>query len=167
MDNATLESWYETYSKDVKRIVAKRHYNIPAHLMDDVVQETWVRLQRLVEDPSQINDPASYLITAARHVAHELNCRSRYQREHLPIETYFDELNNYENEPEVKCSQKEEQDKLLKLFKRLSIRQQQVLRLQFYEGKTYKEIADHLKISPRIVMRDIRHAYLFFREHMQ
>jgi RNA polymerase sigma-70 factor (ECF subfamily) len=41
----------------------------------------------------------------------------------------------------------------------LPYRQKQVLLLRVNEGLTYKEIAERLELSPRVVLRDLSRAY--------
>ncbi len=49
---------------------------------------------------------------------------------------------------------------------KLPFRQRQVLLLRVNEGLTYKQIADRLKLSSRVVLRDLSRAYSQLRTRL-
>ncbi|OHB77092.1 MAG: hypothetical protein A2Z34_07225 [Planctomycetes bacterium RBG_16_59_8] len=104
------------------------------HLAGDVVQETFLRLCRK-EERDEEDHIAEWLFTVCRNRAIDALRRGKYRRS----------LNGAEP-PETAVSspdtigKREEEDRMVKELEQLPKPQQEVLRLKFQEGLSYREI---------------------------
>lgn len=129
----------------------------PKSGVDDLAQEVFDRLRRYSDDTA-LDNPQGYLFRIAANVATEWRERS------LPRapndRSWIDQL---QIDPTEQSEQAGFQARVSKHMQAavntLPKRQRDVLLLHVNEGLTYKQIADRLGITYRIVLRDLTHAY--------
>ena len=107
-----------------------------------------------------IEYPQAYLFKMAANVAGEWAMRARHRRPH--DERWLTEL-HAESDPECEVEREAAHNRLRKALAGLPPRQREVLRLHYGEGLTRAQIADFLKLSERIVKRDLINAYCRLR----
>ena len=161
--NDRLATWFEAWRASMRRWVASRS-SVQAADLDDVAQEVFVRLLRYSDD-ALIEHPQSYLFRIATNVVNEWRERSRNSLPHddtwladLPIEC--------DNEPESTVENTLVNAQVRGAVARLPKRQREVLILHTKEDLTYKQIAKQLKLTPRVVRRDIARAYAQLRNEL-
>ncbi|HWK52348.1 MAG TPA: RNA polymerase sigma factor, partial [Steroidobacter sp.] len=90
--------------------------------------------------------------------ASEWRERARVSKPHDQV--WLEELQiEPDQEPENSVSQAGSDANVQAAVDKLPPRQRQVLQLRVNEGLTYKQIAERLELSPRVVLRDLSRAY--------
>lgn len=148
----------------MRRWVSSRSSIQPADL-DDVAQEVFLRLLRYSDD-AVVEHPQSYLFRIATNVVNEWRERARNSLPHDDV--WLADLQiEPENEPESSLEQTLVNAKVRHAVSRLPPRQREVLLLHIKDDLTYKQIAAKLKLTPRIVRRDIARAYAQLRGELR
>ena len=161
--NERLTQWFESWRGAMKRWLSSRSSMQSADL-DDVAQEVFLRLLRYSDD-AVVEYPQSYLFRIATNVVNEWRERARNS---LPHDDVW--LSDLQIEPDAEPESTVEHD-LVNQHVRLAVnrlppRQRQVLLLHIREDLTYKQIAAKLKLTPRVVRRDIARAYAELRSDL-
>lgn len=158
--NARLSEWFEAWRGAMRRWLSSRSSIQPADL-DDVAQEVFLRLIRY-SDETLVEYPQSYLFRIATNVVNEWHERSRNKLPHddAGLEALQEEPHR---EPENSTERTLVSSQVQMAVDRLPPRQRAVLLLHINDELTYKQIAVKLKVSPRIVRRDIANAYTQLR----
>jgi RNA polymerase sigma factor (sigma-70 family) len=161
--NDRLATWFEMWRVSMRRWVASRSSAQAADL-DDVAQEVFVRLLRYGDD-AVIEHPQSYLFRIATNVMNEWRERSRNRLPH--DDTWLADLQiEPDNEPESTTEHTLVDEQVRTAVSRLPPRQREVLLLHINDDLTYKQIAKQLKLTPRVVRRDIARAYAKLRTEL-
>ncbi|MDY6948363.1 MAG: RNA polymerase sigma factor [Pseudomonadota bacterium] len=158
--NERLTKWFEVWRGAMKRWLSSRS-SIQSADLDDVAQEVFLRLLRYSND-AVVEYPQSYLFRIASNVVNEWRERARNSMPHDDVW-----LADLQIEPEAEPESSVEQDFVSKYVRHavglLPPRQREVLLLHIREDLTYKQIAIKLKLTPRVVRRDIARAYAELR----
>jgi RNA polymerase sigma-70 factor (ECF subfamily) len=110
----------------------------------DVVQETFLRLHAQV--PAQVEGHlAQWLFTVCRRKALDV-CRQEQRMRTLVSQLPVSEADSRPG-PEAALEARESIERLLALLAQLPHREQEVLRLKFHHGQSYREIADLTGLS--------------------
>lgn len=155
-----LSSWFETWRASLRRWLSGRS-SVPSADLDAVAQEVFDRLTRY-SDQTLAEYPQSYLFHIAANVVDEWHERAGNSR---PAEDAWLKLLQRESD-ERAASHVEHtlvNEQLKDAVSKLPSRQRDVLMLHINEDLTYKQIASRLKLTPRIVRRDIARAYAQLR----
>lgn len=154
--NARLTQWFEAWRGAMRRWLSSRSSIQPADL-DDVAQEVFLRLIRYSNE-TLVEYPQSYLFRIATNVVNEWHERARNKLPHdeAGLEALVEEPHR---EPESFMERTLVDQRVRLAVDRLPPRQRTVLLLHINDDLTYKQIAVKLKLSPRIVRRDIANAY--------
>lgn len=133
--------------------------------VDDLAQEVFHRLQRY-GDYVAAENPQCYLFRIAANVANEWRDRSRVRQPH--DRGWLDELRiDPSDQPDNATFQSRVSRNLQTAVDQLPQRQREVLLLHVNEGLTYKQIADRLGVTYRIVLRDLTRAYASLRMRLK
>jgi RNA polymerase sigma-70 factor (ECF subfamily) len=147
----------------MRRWVSSRS-SIQAADLDDVAQEVFLRLLRYGDD-AVVEHPQSYLFRIATNVVNEWRERSRNCLPH--DDTWLADLQiDPDNEPENSVEHTLVNEQVRSAVGRLPPRQREVLLLHIKDDLTYKQIAAKLKLTPRVVRRDIARAYAQLRSDL-
>lgn len=158
-----LATWYDVWRTSMRRWVASRS-SIQTADLDDVAQEVFLRLLRYSEDVV-IEHPQSYLFRIATNVVNEWRERARNRLPH--DDTWLADLQiESDNEPESAVEHTLITAQVHTAVSRLPQRQREVLLLHLQEDLTYKQIAKQLKLTHRVVRRDIALAYATLRTEL-
>ncbi len=153
-----LAGWFRDLRAPLRRFISRRRF-LGAADVDDVAQEVFLRLLRY-DRAELVDDPRGYLFKVAANVASEWSMRAR---ERLPHESaWLDDLVD-ERDAVDDLHVAERDRKLRAALGWLSPRAQQVLRLRFTEDLTNEAIAERLKLTRRIVRRELVEAYARLR----
>jgi RNA polymerase sigma factor (sigma-70 family) len=154
--NNRFADWFKEWRKPVRHWLSRRA-SVPAAELDDLAQEVFLRLLRYSEKTA-VENPLGYLLRIAGNVASEWRERARVSKPH-DQEWLADLLIEPDKEPENSVCQARTDETVQAAVDQLPYRQKQVLLLRVNEGLTYKEIAERLELSPRVVLRDLSRAY--------
>jgi RNA polymerase sigma factor (sigma-70 family) len=134
---------------------------VGAQDLDDVAQEVFLRLLRY-KNTELIEYPQAYLLRMAANVVGEWALLARHRHPHeegwlagLPAATDY--------QPDQQADRETARRDFRAALEHLPPRQREVLRLHFGEGLTRPAIAMRLKISARMVKRDLVQAYAALR----
>jgi RNA polymerase sigma-70 factor (ECF subfamily) len=151
-----IAQWFKDWRKPVRHWLSRRAA-VPAAELDDLAQEVFLRLLRYSEK-TVVENPFGYLLRIAGNVASEWRERARVSKPHE--QAWLDDLLiESEQEPENSVCQARTDASVQAAVDKLPPRQRQVLMLRVNEGLTYKQIAERLELSPRVVLRDLSRAY--------
>lgn len=154
--NNRFADWFKEWRKPVRHWLSRRA-SVPAAELDDLAQEVFLRLLRYSEKTA-VENPLGYLLRIAGNVASEWRERARVSKPH--DQQWLDELLiEPDKEPENSVCQARTDENVQAAVDQLPFRQKQVLLLRVNEGLTYKQIAERLQLSPRVVLRDLSRAY--------
>ncbi len=110
----------------------------------DVVQDTFMRLCR--EQPEQIDDHlARWLFTVCRNRA--LDIRRKEQRMKTMTDQQVDQQASRETEQSVAAENEDSVQQVLRAVDNLTDNQQEVVRLKFQNGLSYREISEITELS--------------------
>lgn len=155
-----LSSWLETWRLALRRWLSGRS-SVPAADLDAVAQEVFERLTRY-SDQTLAEHPQSYLFHIAANVVDEWHERAGNAR---PQEDAW--LKVLRREPDGQAEGYVEHslvnEQLRTAVGKLPPRQRDVLLLHINEDLTYTQIAVQLKLTPRLVRREIARAYAQLR----
>jgi len=162
--NHRLTAWFETWRGAMCRWLSSRS-SIQEADLDDVAQEVFLRLLRYSDD-AVVEYPQSYLFRIATNVVNEWRERARNKLPHgeegledLEIESH--------DEPEHSVDRTLRGKRVQSAVSKLPMRQRRILSLHINDDLTYKQIATKLKLTPRIVRRDIANAYAQLRDELR
>jgi RNA polymerase sigma-70 factor (ECF subfamily) len=129
----------------------------PKSDVDDLAQEVFHRLLRYGDDVA-VDNPQGYLFRIAANVANEWRDRSRPRPAN--DRGWLDQLQiDPSDRSDSAAFQARVNKHLQSAVNTLPKRQRDVLLLHVNEGLTYKQIADRLGITYRIVLQDLTRAY--------
>jgi RNA polymerase sigma-70 factor (ECF subfamily) len=161
--NNRFAQWFKDWRKPVRHWLSRRA-SVPAAELDDLAQEVFLRLLRYSEKTA-VENPLGYLLRIAGNVASEWRERARVSKPH-DQEWLEDLLIEPDQEPENSVSQAGSDANVQAAVDKLPPRQRQVLLLRVNEGLTYRQIAERLELSPRVVLRDLSRAYSQLRTRL-
>lgn len=154
--NGRLASWFTEWRKPIRHWLSSRS-SVPAADLDDVAQEVFLRLLRYSDDVA-VENPQGYLFRIAANVANEWRERARFRRPH--DQSWLEDLQiEPADEPENAIARTLVHEHVQAAVRTLPQRQRVVLLLHVNEGLTYKQIADRLGLTYRVVLRDLTRAY--------
>lgn len=158
--NGRLTWWFGRWRKPIRSWFSTRA-SVPRADVDDLAQEVFLRLLRY-SDEVAVENPQGYLFRIAANVANEWRDRSRVRQPH--DRSWLEDLRiDPSDQPDNAVFQSRVNKHLQNAVDRLPSRQRQVLLLHVNEGLTYKQIADRLGVTYRIVLRDLTRAYASLR----
>ncbi|WP_116808686.1 RNA polymerase sigma factor [Steroidobacter cummioxidans] len=162
--NGRITLWFGRWRKPIRSWFSNRA-SVPRAEVDDLAQEVFLRLLRYSDDVA-VENPQGYLFRIAANVANEWRDRSRVRQPH--DRSWLDELQiDPADQPDNTVFQNRVNKHLQTAVNRLPKRQREVLLLHVNEGLTYKEIADRLDVTYRIVLRDLTRAYATLRMQLK
>jgi RNA polymerase sigma factor (sigma-70 family) len=162
--NGRITVWFGRWRKPIRSWFSSRAA-VPRAEVDDLAQEVFLRLLRYSDDVA-VENPQGYLFRIAANVANEWRDRSRVRQPH--DRSWLDELQvDPADQPDNAVFQNRVSKHLQNAVNRLPKRQREVLLLHVNEGLTYKEIAERLDVTYRIVLRDLTRAYAALRMQLK
>lgn len=162
--NGRISSWFGRWRKPIRSWFSNRA-SVPRADVDDLAQEVFLRLLRYSDDVA-VENPQGYLFRIAANVANEWRERSRVRHPH--DRSWLDELRiDPSDQPDNTLFQSRVNKHLQNAVDQLPKRQRQVLLLHVNEGLTYKQIADRLGVTYRMVLRDLTRAYASLRMQLK
>ena len=130
--------------------------------LDDVAQEVFLRLLRY-DKAELIEHPQAYLFKMAENVAGEWAMRACHRHPHDA--RWLTDLRAFA-QPDQDAARDAAHEDLRAALNRLPARQREILRLHFGEELGRAEIAVRLKVSERVIKRDLVKAYAALRMYL-
>lgn len=162
-DSFAFEVLFYKYRNKVKGFAVKM---VPAQVdPEEIVQEVFVKLWLKKEALNPDKEFQSYLFSVAKnlildHLKSAVNRKLYFVGEHFQQDLLFDEG------PENQIRDGVE-EKLQQLINEIPERRREIFRLSRFEGLSYKQIAERLKISENTVDSQIRNALAFLRKELR
>lgn len=156
-----VNDWFIQWRAPLRKFLAGRRM-ISARDLDDVAQEVFLRLMRY-QRAELVENPQAYLYRVAMNVASEWAVRTRNMA--ARDLSWVAELGRQSTESEME--RLHAQDQVERALGKLSPRQRLVLKLQFYEGLSYTQIAAQLGMTERSVKRAVAKSYQQLRRELQ
>lgn len=153
--------WFSSLGKPLRSWLPKRS-SVQRPDVDDLAQEVYLRLLRYADDIA-VENPQGYLFRIAANVANEWRERARPTKPQ--DDSWLNELSPAADNPEGVLIKPNEL--VQAAIDQLPKRQREALLLHVNEGLTYKQIADRLGLTYRIVLRDLTRAYTTLRMQLR
>lgn len=162
-DSFAFEVLFYKYRNKVKGFAFKM---VPPQVdPEEIVQEVFVKLwiKKEIVDPEK--DFQSFLFSIAKNLILD-HLKSAVNRKLYFTGEYFQQDLMSEDTAEGDLTEDAE-DQLRRLIEQIPERRREIFCLSRFEGLTYKQIADRLKISENTVDSQIRNALAFLRNHFR
>ena len=155
-----VEAWFDEYHKRLLGFLT-HDLNVEAEA-DDLAQEVFLRLLRL-DEPEAVNHPRAFLFRIAANVVSDW--RDRYRRLRIDAPETFEQLATDETPVKTLVS-KARAKAVNEALKDLPPAQSAALVLRVKHGLTYKQVAEHLGVTERMVKRYVVKGYASLREQL-
>jgi len=149
-----LADWFRQWRSPLRKFLRGRRA-IPASDLDDVAQEVFLRLMRY-ERTELVEHPQAYLYKMAANVAAEWAIRAHHAKPH---DSHWLATLSSGDDPEHSVSRRQVEREVLRAIETLSVRQRRMLKLHYFEGLPYAEIAERFGASQRSVKRALTKSY--------
>lgn len=144
-------------------------------LANDIFQDTFMKIIVSLKE-GKYNDDGKFILWAKR-IAHNLIIdHYRLKSKHIMVSetTYdaedfsiFDLIGDKEENIEDRLVTKQIYDDLMKMVVYLPENQQEVIKLRFFDGLSFKEIAEHTNTSINTTLGRVRYALINMRKIME
>ena len=144
-------------------------------LANDIFQDTFMKIIVTLKE-GRYNEEGKFILWAKR-IAHNLiidHFRLRAKHNKVSDSSYdndefsiFDLLANQEENIEEQLISRQIQEDLMKMLKFLPENQQEVIKLRFFDGLSFKEIADQTDTSINTTLGRVRYALINLRKIME
>ena len=172
-DEKALSILIERHQKDLFSFI---FYKImDEDLANDIFQDTFMKIIITFKE-NRYNEEGKFIIWAKR-IAHNLvidhfRLKSKqnkvsetsFENEEFSI---FDLISVKEENIEERLISKQINDDLLKMLQYLPENQQEVIKLRFFDGLSFKEIAEHTDTSINTTLGRVRYALINLRKIME
>jgi RNA polymerase sigma-70 factor (ECF subfamily) len=135
------------------------HLAADAALVQDAMQDLFSDLWRTRKNLSETTSVKYYLFRSLRRKLHRLSDIKQLPEDLYPLQTASAETLKIQGEEEML-----QQQHLQKLMNLLPVRQQEVIRLRFYDNFSWEEIAGILQINEQSVRNLVQRAVVKLRE---
>lgn len=144
-------------------------------LANDIFQDTFIKIIVTLKE-GRYKEENKFILWAKR-IAHNLIIdHYRIQSKNIKISetsyeneefSIFDIIKEPENNIEDRLIDKQINDDLLRMLVMLPENQQEVIKLRFFDGLSFKEIADHTDTSINTTLGRVRYALINLRKIME
>jgi len=144
-------------------------------LANDIFQDTFIKIIVTLKE-GRYKEENKFILWAKR-IAHNLIIdHYRLQSKNIKISetsyeneefSIFDIIKEPENNIEDRLIDKQINDDLLRMLVMLPENQQEVIKLRFFDGLSFKEIADHTDTSINTTLGRVRYALINLRKIME
>ena len=183
--DSLLISRYQKGDENALSILISRHQKelfsfifyklMDEELANDVFQDTFMKIIVSLKE-GRYNDDGKFILWAKR-IAHNLIIdHYRLKSKHIKVSetTYeneefsiFDLLKETEENIEERLITNQIYDDLMKMLVFLPENQQEVIKLRFFDGLSFKEIAEQTNTSINTTVRRVRYALINMRKIME
>jgi len=143
-----FESMYDRHNREVWALAYARWLN--ADLAQDIMQETFLRLWRQVQDGATIENPRAWLLRVARNLAED-HAKSSFRRNGTQNPEIMNAVRGKDDQPLDGLEREETVEQIRGELKLLSTPDREILTLRYALDYDATEIADMLDINPTAV----------------
>ncbi len=172
-DEKSLSYLINRHKKDLFNFI---YYKLmDEDLANDIFQDTFMKIIVTLKE-GRYKEENKFILWAKR-IAHNLIIDYyRLQSKHIKISetsyeneefSIFDIIKEPENNIEDKLIDDQINEDLLKMLVMLPDNQQEVIKLRFFDGLSFKEIADHTDTSINTTLGRVRYALINLRKIME
>jgi RNA polymerase sigma-70 factor (ECF subfamily) len=158
-DPAALGELYDNYVD--KLFLAASSMTDNREIAKDALQEVFIELWNYRETIGDVQYPQSYLVKVLRSILIKKLKKESVKKYHPVEDSLLSPDSNREDRFISSETEQEMTDRLSHAMSRLTTRQKLILRLHFYEGLSYEQIAERLSMNYQSVnnlaFRTIRH----------
>ena len=153
-----IGDWFREWRLPLKRFLLRRGAGSSADI-DDIAQEVFLRLLRY-NRAELVDSPQAYLYKIAANVSAEWSSRSSRRMPHDSawLTDLADAL-----DPQEELDHETRFAEIERAINLLPVRQREIIRLHFSEGKSREDIAERMNLTRKIVKRDLAKAYAMLR----
>lgn len=150
-DESNVQSIYLSIRKALSRAVSRI---VPPHDVEDIVQETYVRVCQ-VKQPSSITHPRSFMLKTARNLALDYIKRADNKLTDSLDEDTQGNLASYKDDPYRRAAGEQDFALFCEAVRQLPVQCRKVFVLKKVYGYSQQEIAKELGISQSTVEKHI------------
>jgi RNA polymerase sigma factor (sigma-70 family) len=172
-DEKSLSSLIGRHKKDLYSFI---YYKLmDEDLANDIFQDTFIKIIVTLKE-GRYKEENKFILWAKR-IAHNLIIdHYRIQSKNIKISetsyeneefSIFDIIKEPESNIEDRLIDKQINDDLLRMLVMLPENQQEVIKLRFFDGLSFKEIADHTDTSINTTLGRVRYALINLRKIME
>lgn len=171
-DEKALAALIERHQKDLFSFIFYKLMD--EDLANDIFQDTFMKIIVTLKE-GRYNEEGKFILWAKR-IAHNLiidHFRLKAKHNKVSETTYdsdefsiFDLLSNQEENIEERLVTQQIQSDLMKMLQHLPENQQEVIKLRFFDGLSFKEIADQTETSINTTLGRVRYALINLRKMM-
>lgn len=168
----TLAVLIERHQKDLFSFIFYKLMD--EDLANDIFQDTFMKIIVTLKE-GRYNEEGKFILWAKR-IAHNLIIdHFRLKSKHIKVSetsygndefSIFDLISGNEENIEEQLVSRQIQQDLMKMLVYLPANQQEVIRLRFFDGLSFKEIADHTASSLNTTLGRVRYALINLRKIM-
>lgn len=137
-------------------------------LAEEALQETWVRLATMGEQPAAVQDKHAYLLRLAGNIAIDLLRRERrHSARCVSDEAVLQEIADQAPSPEAYALHRDELRALVQALLELPAKPCAALLMNRCDGLTHVQIAARLKVSPSMVAKYLAQALRHCRDRLR
>lgn len=169
-NNNTFQKLFLVSRESIKRVVSRI---VPPHEIEDIVQETYVRLCQ-VNDIGKIHSPKSFMFTTARNLALDYQKQANVRLvDKVDDWQEFEQMLNNDAKDEVyqQVESSHEFSQFCDAIRQLPTQTRKVFVLKKVYGYSQKEIAQQLSLSESTIEKHIsngtKRCILFMRKYHQ
>lgn len=161
-----LMSVYLRHWKMLRSALKRR---IGSHdLAEEAMQETWLRLSRMKNDPAIIRDHQGLLLRIAGNIAIDLARReNRHRARCVSDETLYEAIADSYPSPEVFAIDRDQLRLLARALAELPAKPRKALLFSRCDGLSHHEIASRLGVSESMVAKYLAQALRHCRDHFR
>lgn len=185
LTDSQLISEYQKGSEQALAVLIKRHQRdlfsfiyykmMNEDLANDIFQDTFMKIITVLKG-GRYNDEGKFIVWTKR-IAHNLIIdHFRLKSKNLKVSettfeneefSIFDLISSQEENIEELLISKQINSDLMKMLECLPENQQEVVKLRFFDGLSFKEIAEHTETSINTTLGRIRYALINLRKIMK
>jgi len=143
-----FESMYDRHNREVWALAYARWLN--ADLAQDIMQETFLRLWRQIQDGATIDNPRAWLLRVARNLAED-HAKSSFRRNGTQNPQTMNAVRGKGHQPLEGMEHAETVEQIRGELNSLSTSDREILTLRYALDYDATEIADLLEINPTAV----------------
>lgn len=164
-DHAALGDLYDAYVDKLFRAALRITDN--RELAKDALQEVFIELWNYRETLGDIHHTQSYLVRVLRNILLKKLKKENRTDYYLPDETLISSEGNREELIISFDMDREKKTRLSRALSNLTTRQKLILKLHYYEGLSYEQIADRLSMNYQSVNNLAFRTIVRLRSQMQ
>lgn len=183
--DSQLISEYQNGSEQALAVLIKRHQRdlfsfiyyklMNEDLANDIFQDTFMKIITVLKG-GRYNDEGKFIVWAKRIAQNLIIDHFRLKSKNLKVSettfeneefSIFDLISSQEENIEEQLISRQINSDLLKMLECLPENQQEVIKLRFYDGLSFKEIAEHTETSINTTLGRVRYALINLRRIME